>query len=38
MDHDVFPVSVQDYIKPYKDSSGEFDGDWYGVRGDIKVN
>jgi hypothetical protein len=36
MDHDVFPVSMQDYIKPYKDSSGEFDGDWYGVRGDIK--
>ena len=36
MDHDVFPVSMQDYIKSYKDISGEFNGDWYDVRGDIK--
>ena len=40
MDHDVFPLSMSDYIKPYYTTGDAGDriwnDDWYGVRGDIK--
>ena len=40
MDHDVFPSSMSDYIKPYyiTNDGGDriWNDDWYGVRGDIK--
>ena len=40
MDHDVFPSSMSDYIKPHyiTNDGGDriWNDDWYGVRGDIK--
>ena len=36
MDHNIFPVSMQEIVKPYQDKSGVFGDDWWSVGNDIK--